>query len=78
MTAPEPNPERRSGAAEQTSFVVTNLIKLGGLVLVFHDAFTPPPGIDPVTLGGAAFMMAGAQGLDSFFRAFFGTEGRKG
>lgn len=54
------------------SSVVTNLIKLGGLVLVFHDAFTDPPGLDPATLAVAAFMMAGAQGIDSFLQNFFG------
>lgn len=59
-------------AGEQAGFVITNLIKLGGLVLVLHDAFSAPPGVDPGTLAIAAFMMAGAQGLDSFFTAFFG------
>jgi hypothetical protein len=66
--APQPQP------LEQAGFVVTNLIKLGGLVLVFHDALTAPPGLDPVTLGIAAFMMAGAQGLDTFFQSFFGRQ----
>lgn len=63
-------------AGERAGFVITNLIKLGGLVLVMHDAFTDPSGVDPGTLAIAAFMMAGAQGLDSFFQAFFGG-GRK-
>lgn len=62
----------RRSPVEQSGFVLTNLIKLGGLALVLHDAFTGPPGVDPVTLAGAAFMMAGAQGFDTLIAAMFG------
>lgn len=58
--------------ADRIGRAITQLIRLGGLVLVFVDAFTGPPGIDPSTWAGAAFMMAGAQGLDAARDAFGG------
>lgn len=58
MTSPS-----RSG---QGGPVVTNVIKLCGVLILFVDAFTAPAGIAPETWAGAAFMMAGAQGIESF------------
>lgn len=66
-------PRNTSG---RVGLAITNAIKLGGLALVFYDALTDPPGMDPATLGLAAFMMAGAQGFESFLRAFLGTGGK--
>lgn len=63
--------------SEQAGQLITNAIKLGGLTVVFWV----PPGLadldQTVRLGLAAFMMAGAQGLDQFLKAFFQTGERK-
>jgi hypothetical protein len=60
-----------NSSSGRASLVVTNLIKLGGLALVFHDALTKPPGVDFGVIGLAAFMMAGATGLETFIQGFF-------
>lgn len=73
MTSQPPSsdpPPRPVG--ERAGLLITNLIKLGGLVLVFYDAFTPPSGIAASTWAGAAFMMAGAQGIETFITSLFG------
>ena len=51
--------EPRQSGFEQFGLVVTNLIKLGGLVFVFTKELTPE------SLALAAFMLAGAQGIES-------------
>lgn len=54
--------------------VVTTCIKLGGLAIAGHEAlFTGPPR-DPVVFAVAAFMMAGAQGIDSFLSNLLGKK----
>lgn len=64
MTRP-PSPTERAG------FVVTNLIKLGGLFVVLNEVFVENE-LRPQALAVAALMMAGAQSLESFFQNFFG------
>jgi hypothetical protein len=55
-----------NGPMEQASLVVTNLIKLGGLVFVFtHD-------VTAESLAFAAFMLAGGQGLETLVKGVFG------
>ena len=54
------------GPVERFGLVVTNLIKLGGLVFVFTHELTPE------ALGLAAFMLAGAQGIEQLFKGVFG------
>jgi hypothetical protein len=62
--------KRSSSTSELVPLVVTNLIKLGGLVVVLHEAFRPE--IRPGALGIAALMMAGAIPIETFLRSFFG------
>jgi hypothetical protein len=54
---------------ERVGYVITNLIKLGGLVLAMHEGFGNGR---PIVIGVAALMLAGAQSLESFLTAFFG------
>lgn len=51
---------------------VTNLIKLGGLIVALNEALLQEPP-DARILGVAAFMMAGAQGIESLLSYVFGT-----
>lgn len=74
-------PARRSKQASpskavQWGGVVTSLIKLGGLVLAGNEALLQPPPHDALVFGLAAFMMAGAQGIDSFLGSIM-QSGRK-
>jgi hypothetical protein len=57
--------------AAQWGGVVTSLIKLGGLILAANEALFQPPPHDAVVFGLAAFMMAGAQGIDSLLGSIF-------
>jgi hypothetical protein len=59
--------------SERVTFVVTNLIKLGGLAVVINEAFVEPL-IRSEALMVAAIMMAGAQSLETFFHSFFGSK----
>lgn len=54
------------GPFETAAFVITNLIKLGGLVFVFTQELTPE------SLAFAAFMLAGAQGLEGIAKGVLG------
>lgn len=54
--------------------IITLLIKLIGLGMAANEAFLVEPPRDPVILGLAAFMMAGATGLDSFVQAILGKK----
>lgn len=63
------NEQRRSpvsGAARGTTLLVTNLIKLAGVVVAVNEAFTTR---DAVVLATAAFMMAGAQASENVLLA---------
>lgn len=53
--------------------VVTNLIKLGGLVVAV-DAAIFDPTFDTRKMAFAAFMMAGAQGIESILSYVFGQK----
>jgi hypothetical protein len=65
---------RQQAAAARWAGVVTTCIKLGGLAIAAHEAlFTAPPR-DPVVFALAAFMMAGAQGIDSFLSNILGKK----
>jgi hypothetical protein len=58
----------------KTASLVTLLIKLGGLALAANEAlFTTPPR-DSVVFAVAAFMMAGATGLDNIIDNFLGKK----
>jgi hypothetical protein len=57
--------------AAQWGGVVTSLIKLGGLILAGNEALFQPAPHDAVVFGLAAFMMAGAQGIDSLLASIF-------
>jgi hypothetical protein len=66
---PEPQPPRTQ--PDRVGRIITNLIKLGGLIVVLAPVFR---GGEPTTttIAGAAFMMAGAQGIETFLTSFFG------
>lgn len=54
--------------------LVTNLIKLGGLALAVNESLLRTE-LRPVSLAAAAFMMAGAQGVETLMdRLFKGSE----
>jgi len=61
-------------SAVRAATVVTNLIKLGGLAIAGNEALLQGSPHDPVVFAVAAFMMAGAQGIDSFVGSFFGDK----
>lgn len=74
--APPVSPPPSPPAAERLSLTITNLIRLGGFVLVIKVGLFAPPDapIDTRLLGVAAFMMAGAQLTDTLISAFFGAK----
>lgn len=59
----------------RTTLIVTNLTKLGGLVLGLHEALTAK---DPAVMAFAAFLCAGARVSENvilgFLDRFFGRE----
>jgi hypothetical protein len=82
MSEPTPQPQAQPPApqdppsrADATS-MVTNLIRLGGLAVVFKGVFLAPAGtqLDTRALAIAAFMMAGAQLTDTLLNAFLGKK----
>lgn len=62
--------EPSNGRPPILALVVTNLIKLGGLILGLHAGFSDQANNAALLL--AAFMMTGAQGLEWFLKSFFG------
>jgi hypothetical protein len=46
--------------------LITTLIKLGGLAIAANEALLVKPPRDAIVFAVAAFMMAGAQGLENF------------
>lgn len=70
------NPEGESHTSSAARFAgfVTAMIKVVGLAIAANEAlFTKPPR-DAVVFGVAAFMMAGAQGIDSLLEALVGRK----
>lgn len=72
-------PEPESATSRWISgvtLIITNLIKLGGLGVALDQVFFRPSA-EPVALALAAFMMAGAQGVEEaalhFVARFFGA-----
>ena len=55
--------------------VITNATKLAGLAVVIGEVFVRSE-LRPIALAVAAFMMAGAQGLETFLEKFLGTGGK--
>lgn len=78
-------PQRRPPARRQNSQskiaqwggIVTSLIKLGGLAIAGNEALFNPAPHDAVVFGVAAFMMAGAQGIDSLLGSIFSSRPAK-
>lgn len=66
--------ENYEAPAVKAATAVTNLIKLGGLAIAGNEAILQGSPHDPVVFAVAAFMMAGAQGVDSFLNNFFGEK----
>lgn len=62
---------RRLSWGERVGLAFTGLVKLVGLLIAANEAFLVPHR-DPAAFALAAFMMAGAQGLDSFISNFLG------
>lgn len=56
-----------------STLVVTNLIKVGGLILAMKEGLGPE--VRPGTLAVAAFMMAGAQGFENLLMRLFDRNG---
>jgi hypothetical protein len=67
-------PAQRSKASRAVHWggVVTSFIKLGGLAIAANEALFQPPPHDALVFGVAAFMMAGAQGIDTVLSVFLG------
>lgn len=57
-----------------STLVVTNGIKLGGLYLAVREGVQET--VSPSVLALAAFMMAGAQGLENFLLRFLDRDGK--
>jgi len=72
---PKKHQHHNGAALTNWTFAITSIIKLGGLVLAANEALFNPEPHDPVVFAVAAFMMAGAQGIDSFLSSMLG--GRK-
>lgn len=70
----EPTAEKTSvNPAERVSVIVTNLIKLGGLIVALNEALVRSD-LRPGGIALSALMMAGAQSLESFLTSFFGEK----
>jgi hypothetical protein len=66
-------PEENHPTATWVAGLITSLIKIGGLVIAGNEALLSPSPHDPVVFAVAAFMMAGAQGLDSLLNSALGN-----
>lgn len=71
MTPPTLDPERSS--QEKWGLVITNLVKLGGLVVAVNETLVEPA-IRPGGLAIAALMISGGLGLETFLASLFGTK----
>lgn len=56
----------------RVGYAVTTLIKLGGLAIAIREGLFVDPPRDGIVFAIAAFMMAGATGLDNLIGNFFG------
>ena len=56
-------------SAQRAGYIVTNCIKLAGLILAVNDAADSQ--LEPVNLALYAFMRAGANGIETFIDRFF-------
>ena len=65
-----PTPTRRTF---DSTIVLANLTKLAGLGIALNELLIRPE-LRPGSLAISAFMMAGAQGFESFVRAFLGSQ----
>lgn len=63
--------ERTEVSARRLGLAVTNFIKVGGLVLAMHEGLFVNP-LRPGVLGVSAFMMAGAQGIETLLDRLLG------
>lgn len=61
---------RQAGGFVKSTYIITTLTKISGLVIAANEALLRTE-LRPVALAVAAFMMAGAQGLDSFLGSIF-------
>jgi hypothetical protein len=61
-----PARRRRSSWGERAGLIFTAAVKVVGLLIAADQAFIKKSA-DPTAFALAAFMMAGAQGLDNFF-----------
>ena len=83
ITTPPENHNGRNGRSDNGNYFVraasgvTLLIKLGGLVFAGNEVLFVGPPYDPVVFGLAAFMMAGAVGIDTFINSFLKPGERK-
>ena len=64
--------------AERVSRLITFGIKIAGVAMAVNEAFLVSPPRDPVVLGLAAFMMAGAQGVDSIISSLVSSGNNSG
>lgn len=62
---------QRQSASRGTALVITNLIKIGGLAVAVNEALIRT-NLRPGALGVAAFMMAGATGIESLLDKLLG------
>lgn len=67
---------RRLSWQERASLVVTNATKLAGVAVVFLEVGREE--IRPMVFFTAVVMMTGAQGLEVFLAAFFGSSESSG
>jgi hypothetical protein len=69
--APSPNED---GPADRITLVMTNLGKLGGIVLGVHEGFRAHA--DARVIAFAALLVAGIQGVERVLRGLFGNNGK--
>lgn len=64
----------KGSSSGKSALIVTNLIKLGGLVVALNEVLIRSGDLRPGALAIAALMMAGAQSLETFIGSFFDTK----
>jgi hypothetical protein len=68
---PEPQ-DQQTGPGERFGLIVTNATKLTGLVIAFNEVVIRP-NIRSGAIALAALLVTGAQSLETFLTAFFGS-----
>lgn len=66
-----------NGSAMGITKLITNSIRVAGIVLAVHEGLFVDPPRDAFVFGVAAFMMAGATGFENFVEKFTGSPGEK-